>query len=40
MRTAASFLNFGWDFETVWMIREGKDYPRLRWEQQSPINSR
>ncbi len=32
MRTAATFKNFGWDFEEVWMIQEGKSYPRLRWE--------
>jgi hypothetical protein len=30
MRTQSSFM--GWDFESVWMICEGKDYPRLRWE--------
>jgi len=30
MRQQASFE--GWDFEKVWMICEGKDYPRLRWE--------
>ena len=24
--------SFGWDFENVWMICEGRDYPRLRWE--------
>lgn len=30
MRTQASFV--GWDFDEVWMICEGKDYPRLRWE--------
>jgi hypothetical protein len=22
----------GWDFDHVWTIHEGKDYPRLRWE--------
>jgi len=26
----ASFVN--WDFDTVWMICEGRDYPRLQWE--------
>jgi hypothetical protein len=30
MKRQASFIE--WDFETVWMICEGKDYPRLRWE--------
>ncbi len=30
MRQEASFA--GWDFENVWMICEGQDYPRLRWE--------
>jgi len=32
MQTAETFLDAGWDFETVWMICEGEDYPRLRWE--------
>jgi hypothetical protein len=32
MQTASTFLDAGWDFETIWMICEGKDYPRLRWE--------
>ncbi len=31
MKQKASFVD--WDFETVWSICEGKDYPRLRWEQ-------
>jgi hypothetical protein len=30
MKQKASFLN--WDFDDVWTIREGQDYPRLRWE--------
>ncbi len=30
MRQQASFA--GWDFDKVWTICEGKDYPRLRWE--------
>jgi hypothetical protein len=30
MHQAATFT--GWDFANVWMICEGKDYPRLRWE--------
>lgn len=33
MQTALPFLEAGWDFESVWMICEGKDYPRLQWEQ-------
>ncbi len=32
MQTAAPFLAAGWDFDTIWTICEGKDYPRLRWE--------
>ncbi len=32
MQTAAPFRAAGWDFEEVWMICEGRDYPRLRWE--------
>ncbi|MBN1510026.1 MAG: PASTA domain-containing protein [Sedimentisphaerales bacterium] len=30
MKQQASFT--GWDFIDTWMICEGKDYPRLRWE--------
>lgn len=30
MREQASFS--GWDFENIWMICEGRDYPRLQWE--------
>jgi hypothetical protein len=30
MSRQASFA--GWDFENIWMICEGRDYPRLRWE--------
>jgi hypothetical protein len=33
MRKAATFLDAGWDFGTVWTIREGQDYPRLKWEE-------
>ena len=40
MQTAATFLAAGWDFvgetvngtEDIWWILEGKDYPRLSWE--------
>jgi hypothetical protein len=31
MKEQGSFV--GWDFKDVWSICEGKDYPRLRWEQ-------
>jgi hypothetical protein len=31
MRTGATFINAGWNFDKTWMICEGKDYPRLRW---------
>ncbi|MBP7051730.1 MAG: hypothetical protein KBE65_12000 [Phycisphaerae bacterium] len=30
MKKQASFA--GWDFENIWTICEGKDYPRLWWE--------
>jgi hypothetical protein len=33
MRQAAPFRSHGWDFDTVWVMREGKPYPRLRWER-------
>jgi hypothetical protein len=32
MQMAATFSDAGWDFENVWTICEGRDYPRLRWE--------
>lgn len=40
MKTAATFLNMGWDFmgemangpEDIWWINDGKGYPRLWWE--------
>jgi hypothetical protein len=30
MQTASTFV--GWSFGDIWMINEGKDYPRLWWE--------
>ncbi len=41
MQTASTFLEAGWDFvgetsngtDDIWRIVEGKDYPRLWWEQ-------
>jgi hypothetical protein len=33
MQTAQTFRDAEWDFETIWSICEGEDYPRLRWEQ-------
>ncbi len=30
MKQKSSFID--WDFENIWMICEGKDYPRLQWE--------
>ncbi|MBN1362547.1 MAG: hypothetical protein JW993_18260 [Sedimentisphaerales bacterium] len=35
MQKASTFKNAGWDFESMWTICEGQDYPRLRWEQRS-----
>jgi hypothetical protein len=32
MQTRQSFASLGWDFADTWMICEGRDYPRLRWE--------
>ena len=31
MQTASTFRDAGWDFNDVWTIWEGYDYPRLRW---------
>lgn len=44
MQTANTFLEAGWDFvdetangtEDIWWINEGKDYPRLWWEDAKP----
>ena len=41
MQTAETFIDAGWDFvgetingaEDIWTICEGKDYPRLAWEE-------
>jgi len=33
MQTASTFATAGWDFVEIWTICEGRDYPRLRWEQ-------
>jgi len=41
MQTAKTFVEAGWDFvnetangiEDIWWILEGKDYPRLWWEE-------
>ncbi|TAL67530.1 MAG: T9SS type A sorting domain-containing protein [Bacteroidetes bacterium] len=30
MKKKATYFNAGWDFEKVWCIDEGKDYPKLR----------
>jgi len=30
IKQQTSFID--WDFENIWMICEGKDYPRLQWE--------
>jgi hypothetical protein len=32
MKSAAPFKKANWDFKDVWMICEGRDYPRLKWE--------
>jgi len=45
MQTSSTFVGTGWDFvgETangsndIWFIIEGKDYPRLRWENNIPV---
>ncbi len=42
MQKASTFLDAGWDFvgetangrEDLWWIREGKDYPKLRWQEE------
>jgi hypothetical protein len=32
MRTAATFLDAGWDFVQTWVVYPTLDYPRLQWE--------
>lgn len=32
MMSKHTFTNAGWDFESVWAIEEGVDYPVLQWE--------
>jgi len=33
MMSLDTYLDLGWDFDGVWRIREGHDYPRLKWER-------
>jgi hypothetical protein len=35
MQMASTFLDAGWDFENIWTLCEGRDYPRLQWEKVS-----
>ncbi len=37
MQTQSTFTN--WDFDDVWKIDEGNDYPRHRWTQESDIKA-
>jgi hypothetical protein len=46
LHKATTFMSAGWSFspgadgaEPVWWIREGQDYPRLRWELDSDANN-
>jgi hypothetical protein len=32
MKTLATFVDAGWDFEETWAICEGTNYPRLQWQ--------
>ncbi len=32
MQLADTYTSLLWDFENIWMICEGQDYPRLQWE--------
>ncbi len=36
MQTASMFIDAGWDFENIWTIGAGQDYPRLQWEEVEP----
>lgn len=38
MQTKQTFLNTGWDFNMVWAICDGTNYPRLRWQPVSPMD--
>jgi hypothetical protein len=37
MKDKGTFLNSGWDFETVWTIVEGQTYPYFQWQSSSPV---
>jgi hypothetical protein len=32
MKTADTFISAGWDFDSVWRIEEGIDYPKMIWQ--------
>ena len=38
MMRGSTYSDVGWNFETVWDIEEGKGYPFLRWEKETPID--
>jgi hypothetical protein len=33
MKTLSTFASAGWDFETVWRICDGTNYPKLAWQE-------
>ena len=32
MQTLTTFTDYGWDFENIWAICEGTNYPKLQWQ--------
>jgi hypothetical protein len=32
MMSLHTYLDQGWDFDSIWMICDHQDYPRLQWE--------
>lgn len=39
MQTKATYEGVGWDFEDVWWINDGRDYPRLSWQPFGDVNN-
>jgi hypothetical protein len=45
MQTQSTFTDYGWDFvgetangtEDIWFVREGKEYPKLWWQNNRPV---
>jgi GLUG motif-containing protein len=38
MQTMSTYTDAGWDFDSVWAMCDGTNYPRLAWQELSPMD--